>query len=57
MASEQKKHTSKKEETEEVKATAAETDFDITDMLDDIDAVLEPNAEEFVAGYVQKGGQ
>ena len=26
-------------------------------ILDDIDAVLEENAEEFVRNYVQKGGQ
>jgi ubiquitin-like protein Pup len=27
------------------------------DLLDEIDSVLEENAEEFVAGYVQRGGQ
>lgn len=27
------------------------------DLLDEIDEVLEVNAEEFVRGYVQKGGQ
>jgi ubiquitin-like protein Pup len=27
------------------------------DLLDEIDGVLEANAEEFVQGYVQKGGQ
>lgn len=26
-------------------------------MLDEIDSVLEVNAEEFVKGFVQKGGQ
>ena len=26
-------------------------------LLDEIDAVLESNAEEFVRGFVQKGGQ
>jgi ubiquitin-like protein Pup len=30
---------------------------DVDDLLDEIDAVLEENAEEFVRGYVQKGGQ
>ncbi len=30
---------------------------DVDDILDDIDRVLEKNAEEFVRGYVQKGGQ
>ncbi len=32
---------------------AAETD----DLLDEIDDVLETNAEDFVRAYVQKGGQ
>lgn len=27
------------------------------DLLDEIDAVLEENAEEFVAAYIQKGGE
>ena len=27
------------------------------EILDEIDAVLEENAEEFVKSYVQKGGQ
>ena len=30
---------------------------DVDGLLDEIDAVLEHNAEEFVRGYVQKGGQ
>jgi len=30
---------------------------DVDGLLDEIDAVLEVNAEEFVRGYVQKGGQ
>ena len=38
------------EEAEKIKA---ETD----DLLDEIDSVLEVNAEEFVKGYIQKGGQ
>lgn len=32
---------------------ASETD----DLLDEIDGVLESNAEDFVRSYVQKGGQ
>ncbi len=32
---------------------SAETD----DILDEIDGVLESNAEDFVRSYVQKGGQ
>jgi len=30
---------------------------DISGLLSQIDAVLEQNAEEFVKGFVQKGGQ
>ena len=30
---------------------------DLDDLLDEIDEVLEENAEEFVRSYVQKGGQ
>ena len=30
---------------------------DLDDLLDEIDEVLEVNAEEFVKSYVQKGGQ
>jgi ubiquitin-like protein Pup len=29
----------------------------IDDLIDEIDEVLEENAEEFVRSYVQKGGQ
>lgn len=29
----------------------------VDDLLDEIDGVLEQNAEEFVRGFVQKGGQ
>lgn len=30
---------------------------EMDDILDEIDKVLEENAEEFVKGYIQKGGQ
>ena len=30
---------------------------DIDDLLDEIDSVLEDNAEEFVRSYVQNGGE
>ena len=33
------------------------TDAEVDDILDEIDEVLESNAEEFVKGFVQKGGQ
>lgn len=29
----------------------------VDDLLDEIDSLLETNAEEFVRSYVQKGGQ
>lgn len=32
-------------------------DAEIDDLLDEIDEVLESNSEEFVRGFVQKGGQ
>ncbi|MFV2018273.1 MULTISPECIES: ubiquitin-like protein Pup [unclassified Micromonospora] len=35
----------------------AEITEDVDDLLDEIDSVLEENAEEFVRGYVQKGGE
>ena len=30
---------------------------ELDDLLDEIDEVLEVNAEEFVKGFIQKGGQ
>ena len=30
---------------------------ELDDLLDEIDEVLEPNAEEFVKSYIQKGGE
>lgn len=38
-------------------ASGSDLKSDIDDMLDEIDEVLETNAEEFVRSYVQKGGQ
>ncbi len=38
-------------------ARKAELDHDIDTVLDEIDSVLESNAEEFVRSFVQKGGQ
>lgn len=58
--------------SEEVKETEAESETapadavkerreklsdDVDSMLDEIDEVLEENAEEFVRSYVQKGGE
>lgn len=53
---------------DEAPQTEATTDSDVAErheklsedvdaMLDEIDSVLEENAEEFVRSYVQKGGQ
>jgi len=59
---ERKKVRSDDQEAEVVEDTAdgeqgeALTDR-IDDILDEIDTVLEENAEEFVKNYVQKGGQ
>lgn len=38
-------------------AASAQLGSDLDDLLDEIDDVLEVNAEEFVRSYVQKGGQ
>jgi prokaryotic ubiquitin-like protein Pup len=37
--------------------TAEDLKHDLDEIVDEIDSVLEQNAEEFVAAYVQKGGQ
>ena len=38
-------------------ARAQSSTDDVDSILDEIDDVLESNAEEFVKGFVQKGGQ
>lgn len=61
MSQEQKKPTTgSSEEVEEVEIKNVkneELDAAVDDILDEIDDVLEENAEEFVAQYRQKGGQ
>ncbi len=56
----------KTEQTEEAPEVQESTDVqerhekltdDVESMLDEIDEVLEENAEEFVRSFVQKGGQ
>lgn len=45
---------------DELGASAGQAQLDTTgtdDLLDEIDGLLETNAEEFVRSYVQKGGQ
>ncbi len=60
---EQKKKatTSRTEEVvEELPSSTKQGDklkAELDDLLDEIDEVLEDNAEEFVRSYVQKGGQ
>lgn len=61
----QKRTTKTSEEVEEPEATAnadvaerkEQLDNDIDALLDEIDDVLESNSEDFVRGFVQKGGQ
>lgn len=63
MAEQQKKEKQSSAPQEEVEEVAAkdlqnqELSDDVDDLLADIDDVLEQDAESFVQGYVQKGGQ
>lgn len=43
--------------TDEVKERHEKLGDDVDSILDEIDEVLEENAEEFVRSYVQKGGE
>jgi prokaryotic ubiquitin-like protein Pup len=60
---EQIKKTSREREAEPVEAAPAASKqgekikAELDDLLDEIDEVLESNAEEFVKSYVQKGGE
>jgi len=36
---------------------ATDLQRELDDLLDEVDAVLEENAEEFIKAYVQKGGE
>jgi ubiquitin-like protein Pup len=65
MAQEQKQPR-KSSETEEATEVAPETDVaerkealddDVDAILDEIDDVLETNAEDFVKSFIQKGGE
>ena len=60
------KQPRKSTESEEATEVASETDVaerkealddDIDSILDEIDDVLETNAEDFVKSFIQKGGQ
>ncbi|WP_436699651.1 ubiquitin-like protein Pup [Nocardioides sp. BYT-33-1] len=65
MAQEQKQPR-RSEETEETTEVAPESDVterkealddDVDAILDEIDDVLETNAEDFVKSFIQKGGE
>ena len=45
------------QDTEEGRERREKLSDDVDAILDEIDEVLEENAEEFVRSYVQKGGQ
>ena len=45
------------EEPEPVTPAAQARDTEVDALLEEIDDVLEQNAEQFVRGFVQKGGQ
>ncbi len=50
--------TSAQQQPEEAETLQRATDSESLDaLLDEIDAVLESDAEEYVRGFVQKGGQ
>lgn len=60
---EQKRKTTPQKRDEQVEETTAaaapgqKIKEELDDLLDEIDEVLEGNAEEFVKSYVQKGGE
>ena len=57
---EQSRKPKPKKEEEEAAApqeTTEDRTGDVDELLDEIDEVLEANAEEFVRGFVQKGGE
>jgi ubiquitin-like protein Pup len=60
---EQKKKTAPAKSDEAVTDVPAKSDqgekikAELDDLLDEIDEVLESNAEDFVKSYVQKGGE
>lgn len=68
MASQEQKNISSRPEEEHLEdvplpvpnpdsGSAQAATSGVDDLLDEIDGVLEVNAEEFVRGFVQKGGQ
>ena len=64
MAEREHKHRTPSRSDEQVETDSAvrsdqgeKIKSELDDLLDEIDDVLEENAEEFVKSYVQKGGQ
>ena len=64
MAEQERKHRKSDRSAQDAEVTATrdtrvgeDLSGKIDDLLDEIDSVLEENAEEFVKNYVQKGGQ
>ena len=45
------------EESTDVQERVGKLTDDVDALLDEIDDVLEENAEDFIKGYVQKGGE
>jgi ubiquitin-like protein Pup len=60
---EQKKKSAPAREDEQVEEVPTGSESgekikaELDDLLDEIDDVLETNAEDFVKGYIQKGGE
>ena len=64
MPEQERKQTEKRDQAKAAEADQAETTAkgeklkeEMDDILDEIDSVLEENAEEFIKSYVQKGGE
>ncbi|CAI8389783.1 MAG: Prokaryotic ubiquitin-like protein Pup [Acidimicrobiales bacterium AG-410-I20] len=66
MAEQEKRHRNPSEEPETLEDTGSmpqaskkseHIKSELDDLLDEIDEVLEANAEEFVKSYIQKGGE
>jgi prokaryotic ubiquitin-like protein Pup len=52
-----KRETDDVQETTSTSKQGEKIKAELDDLLDEIDEVLETNAEEFVKSYVQKGGE
>jgi len=53
----QAEQTDQASAAKDLKAKGEEIKKSMDDLIDEIDGVLEENATEFVANYVQRGGQ